>query len=152
MLQFLSANLTVLPYSCGHLNAIIYSPHHAGGDALPPRSQKKLHQLPIFLFFVSVPRVFRFSAQCLAVDPLPLEAWVGVDLSDIVAGACVAVIGCGRLGRDFVRCLLLTGACTGPRGRMVFIDHGETAPSYPSASPIGQQHQPGKLYENALSS
>ncbi|CAM9606563.1 unnamed protein product, partial [Hapterophycus canaliculatus] len=58
------------------------------------------------------------------VDPPLLEAWLGSDLNNIVAGARVAVIGCGHLGRDVARCLLLSGACTGPRGRMVFIDHG----------------------------
>lgn len=63
-------------------------------------------------------------ARRAAVDPPLLEAWLGSDLSKIVADARIAVVGCGHLGRDVARCLLLSGACAGTRGRMVFIDHG----------------------------
>lgn len=32
------------------------------------------------------------------------------------------VVGCNRLGREVARCLALSGACSGTRGRMAFID------------------------------
>lgn len=80
-------------------------------------------------------------ARKTTVDTPSLEAWLGPDVCENVAGARVAVIGCGRLGRDVVRCLLLTGACTEPRGRMVFIDHGDTALKIPASSqPNGSSH------------
>ncbi|CAN0405806.1 unnamed protein product, partial [Ectocarpus sp. 12 AP-2014] len=48
-------------------------------------------------------------AKAIATDPLPLQAWLGTDLSNKFASARIAVIGCGRLGRDVARCLLHTG-------------------------------------------
>ncbi|CAM9422327.1 unnamed protein product [Ectocarpus sp. 12 AP-2014] len=74
-------------------------------------------------------------AKAIATDPLPLQAWLGTDLSNKFASARIAVIGCGRLGRDVARCLLHTGACTNPRGRMVFIDHGDDSSIYTCSSP-----------------
>lgn len=71
--------------------------------------------------------------RSITVDTPSLEAWLGSDAYELVAGARVAVIGCGRLGRDVVRCLLLTGACTEPRGRMVFIDHGDATLETPDS-------------------
>lgn len=80
-------------------------------------------------------------ARETAVDASSLEAWLGPDVCENVASARVAVIGCGRLGRDVVRCLLLTGACTEPRGRMVLIDHGDAALKNPgSPKPGGRSH------------
>ncbi|CAB1111090.1 unnamed protein product [Ectocarpus sp. CCAP 1310/34] len=70
-----------------------------------------------------------------STDPLPVQAWLGTDLNNKFASARIAVIGCGRLGRDVARCLLHTGACTNPRGRMVFIDHGDDSSIYTSSSP-----------------
>ncbi|CAN0255593.1 unnamed protein product [Ectocarpus sp. 4 AP-2014] len=74
-------------------------------------------------------------AKAIATDPLPLQAWLGTDLSNKFASARIAMIGCGRLGRDVARCLLHTGACTNPRGRMVFIDHGDDSSIYTSSPP-----------------
>eukprot|EP00903_Cladosiphon_okamuranus_P010786 g10192.t1 len=39
----------------------------------------------------------------IVVDTPSLEAWLGPDLCESVASARIAVIGCGRLGRDVVR-------------------------------------------------
>ncbi|CAM9875727.1 unnamed protein product [Ectocarpus fasciculatus] len=74
-------------------------------------------------------------ADAASTDPLPLKAWLGTDLSNKFASARIAVIGCGRLGRDVARCLLHTGACTNPRGRMVFIDHRNDSSISTSSSP-----------------
>lgn len=80
-------------------------------------------------------------ARQTAVGTPSLEAWLDPDVWEIIASARVAVIGCGRLGRDLVRCLLLTGACTEPRGRMVLIDHGDAALKTPGSSrPKGCSH------------
>lgn len=115
----------------------------ASSDAMgPKRNQRNTYNRPSISVAPIISSVSAFvssSLRCCSsafilyplypcyhtVDPPPLEAWPGKVESANLEGARLALIGCGRLGRDIARCLVLTGACAGSRGRLVLIDHGD---------------------------
>lgn len=81
---------------------------------------------------------FRFTQSCAkrcrsclpptltVLDAGALKAWLSPVTGHKIQDARVAIIGCNRLGREVARCLANSGVCSGPSGRVIFIDGGDT--------------------------